>query len=89
MQNHYNPGKLLKQMFPEQTKSNLHIIIWTIVFIADLVGMYFLLEAFGISWLHNRSTIVHEFYLLFLIGGGLFIFWLETFIYNKLHSLFR
>lgn len=90
MRYYFNPGKILKQMFPEQTKTNLHIVIWTIIFIADLVGVYFLLDAFGISFIGNSSnSMLHEFYLFFLIGGGLVIFGLETFIYNKIHSLFR
>ena len=77
-------------MFPEQTKTNLHIIIWTIVFIVDLFGVYHLLDLWGISFIGNSSnSILHEFYLFFLIGGGLVVFWIETFIYNKLHSLFR
>ena len=87
--NYYNPGKLLKQMFPEQTKTTPRIIIWTIIFIIDLVGVYHLLELCGISWLHPGSSMMREFYLFFLIGGGLVVFWIETFIYNKLHSLFR
>lgn len=88
--NYYNYGKLLKQMFPEQTKTNLHIIIWTIIFIADLVGMYFLLQHFGISWLTPTGWARNRYlYLCALIGGGFVLFWLETFIYNKLHSLFR
>ena len=89
MKYYINPGKVLKEMFPDQTKSNLHIILWTIVFIADLVGMYFLLDLMGISWFDNRSTLIHELYLFFLIGGALVVFWIETFIYNKIHSLFR
>ena len=90
MRYYFNPGKLLRQMFPEQTKTNLHIVIWTFVFIADLVGVYYLLDAFGISFIGNGSnSMLHEFYLFFLIGGGLLVFWLETVIYNKLHSLFR
>lgn len=90
MKNYYNPGKLLKQMFPEQTKSNLHIVIWTIIFIADLVGVYFLLEHFGISFIGNgANSLIRKFYLFFLIGGGLLVFWLETVIYNKLHALIR
>ena len=77
-------------MFPEQTKTTPRIIIWTIIFIADLVGVFYLLEFLGISFIGNgRNSLLHEFYLFFLIGGGLVLFWIETFIYNKLHSLFR
>lgn len=87
---YFNPGKVLKAMFPEQTKSNLHIVIWTIIFIADLVGMFFLLEKIGFSWLGLPGGNNFQYlYLFALIGGGLVIFWLETFIYNKIHALFR
>ena len=87
MHNHYfNPGKILKQMFPEQTKSNLHIVIWTIVFIADLVAVHFLLQNFCLSFISGSTS---NLYIYALIGGGLVVFWLETYIYNKLHALFR
>ena len=83
---YYNPGKLLRQVFPEQTKSALHIVIWSIIFIADLVAVFFLLEHFGISWFGANAS---ELYLILLIGGGLVLFCVETFVYNKLHALFR
>lgn len=85
---YYNFGKDLKRMFPEQTKTNLHIIIWLVVFIADLVAVYFLLTHFGFSPYGNGS-LGNYLYLCALIAGGLLIFWLETVIYNKIHALFR
>ena len=88
MRYYINPGKFLTELFPEQTKTPLRIIIWTIIFIADLVGMYFLLDLIGIRWL-DCGTFIHEYYIFFLIGGGFILFCVETFIYNKLHSLFR
>lgn len=85
---YYNYGKVLKQMFPEQTKTNLHLIIWLLVFIADMVAVYFLLTHFGYTPFGGGS-LRGELYLFALIGGGLLIFWLETVIYNKIHALFR
>lgn len=79
-----NPGKVLKQIFPEQTKNNLSIIIWTIVFIADLVLVYFTAGWLGIDLLGIRQV-----GLMLFIGAGLALFWLETFIYNHLIRLFR
>ena len=88
--NHYiNPGKFLTELFPEQTKTPLRIIIWTVIFILDLAAMYFLLDLVGIHWLHPQYPSLQRYYLFFLIGGGFSIFWIETFIYNKLHALFR
>lgn len=81
-----NPGKWLRKCFPEQTKSPLHIIIWAVIFIADLFAVHYLLQHFGISFISYNAR---NLYLYALIGGGLLVFWLETFIYNKLHSLFR
>jgi len=90
MRYYFNPGKTLRAMFPNQTKSALHIIIWTIVFIADLVAVFFLLEHFGFSWFSRGTGSMHSYlYLFALIGGGFLVFWLETFIYDKLYSLFR
>jgi len=86
MRYYINPGKILRQMFQEQTKSALHIIIWTIVFIADLFAVHYLLQHFGVSYMSHSAR---NLYLYALLGGGLLVFWLETFIYNKLHSLFR
>lgn len=85
----YNPGGFLSEWFPEQTKSPLHIVIWTIVFIADLVAVFFLLEHFGINWIGSGGMNYNYLYLFALIGGGLVLFWVETFVYNKLHALFR
>ena len=82
----YNPGGFLSEWFPEQTKSPLHIVIWSIIFIADLVAVFFLLEHFGISWIGANAS---RLYLFLLIGGGLVLFGIETFVYNKLHTLFR
>lgn len=79
-----NPGKVLKQIFPEQTKNNLSIIIWTIVFIADLVLVYFTAGWLGIDLLGIRQV-----GLMLFIAAGLALFWLETFIYNHLIRLFR
>ena len=87
---YFNPGKILRAAFPEQTKSALHIIIWTIIFIVDMVAMFFLLERTGFSWWdHPGGANGQNLYICALIGGGLLIFWLETIIYNKIHSLFR
>ena len=85
---YHNFGKDLKQMFPEQTKSNLHIMIWLLVFIADLVAVYFLLAHWGYTPF-GSGILRGELYLFALIGAGLMVFWLETLIYDTLHSLFR
>ncbi len=86
---YYNFGKDLKRMFPEQTKSNLHIVIWLVVFIADLVATFFLLAQFGFPWFLTAGSLSQYLNLCVLFISTLVIFWLETFIYNKLHALFR
>ena len=86
---YYNFGKELKRMFPEQTKTNLHIVIWLIVFLVDLMAVFFLLKTFGFPWFLTSSSLSQYLNLIILFGSTLVIFWLETFIYNKIHSLFR
>jgi len=89
MRYYVNPGKFLTELFPEQTKTPLRIIIWTVVFIIDLVAVYFLLKLMGIHWLQPQYPTLARYYLFFLLGGGLLVFWIETLIYNKIHGLFR
>lgn len=87
MRYYFNPGKVLRQMFPEQTKTWVHIVIWTIVFIADLFAVHYLLQYLGLSHITNYNF--QKLYLFVLIGGGLLVFWLETAVYNKIIALFR
>ncbi len=92
MTNHprgYNPGKFLREWFPEQTKSIPCIVIWTIIFIADAALIFWAANTLGFDILevsnYNLRTTLMVIYLVIALG----LFAIETFIYNKLISLFR
>ena len=83
--NEYNPGKFLREIFPNQTKTPLQTIIWALVFLVD-VGLVFL-----VTWLleigifadpdsirYISSKLMVILYLLPAFG----LFCLESFLYN-------
>lgn len=85
---HYNPGKFLSEWFPEQTKTIPRIIIWAIVYIADVVLVFWLASRLGIAILQLQYQLRSVVVMLYLVAA-LGIFSLEAFVYNKLISLFR
>lgn len=85
-----NPGKALRELFPEQTKSIPAIIIWTIVFLADAALVFAAAGYLGFSILGSdftakERTLILGLYLII----ALVLFWAETAVYNKLRGLFR
>lgn len=78
----------LREWFPEQTKSIPAIIIWLLVFLADVALVFWLAGKLGISLLgmnmHLRGAVV-----MLYVGIAFVIFWVEATVYNKIVSLFR
>lgn len=85
---YYNPGKFLSEWFPEQTKTIPRIIVWTIIFIGDVVLVFWLMSHLGVDILSFQYKLQGVMIMLYLVAA-LVVFWLETVIYNKLYSLFR
>ena len=81
----YNPGKFLREWFPNQTKTPLHIVIWTIVYLVDVALVFLAANAIGIDILEMNVTyqlrsLILIAYLLIALG----LFSLEVFLLNKI-----
>ena len=85
---HPHTGKWLREWFPEQTKSIPSIILWTVIYILDVVLVFWLAARLGISILefhHQTQTVIAGAYLVI----ALVLFWLETAVYNKIMDAIR
>lgn len=75
---------ILTTLFPEQTKTVPRIILWSIVFLADLIGVCVLAVHWGIFDLMGMRTAP------LLVGAAvIFLFWLEGFVFYRIWNLFR
>ena len=85
---HPYTGKWLREVFPEQTKSVKSILVWSLVFIADIALIFLVALKAGLDF----ATIPYQ--LMRVLGGvfvaaALLLFWAETAIYNKIISNYR
>ena len=81
-------GKWLREWFPEQTKSVKSILVWSLVYIADVIVVFWLAAKLGIDLMllpYRLTSMVAGFYLIIALG----LFWVQTAIYNKLLSNYR
>ena len=81
-------GKWLREWFPEQTKSVKSILIWSLVYITDVIVIFWLAAKLGIDLMqlpYRLTSLVAGLYLILALG----LFWCETAIYNKLLSDYR
>ena len=80
-----NPGKWLREMFPEQTKSIGSILIWTIVYFLDLALVFYLATKVGVSFLtldqRSRSIMIGV-----LVATAFVLWWIETAAFNRIVS---
>ena len=81
----YYLGKLLRQMFPNQTKTPLHIILWALVYILDVVLVFLAAHALGIDILtmnvnYQLISVIAMVYMLIALG----LFSIKVFLYNKI-----
>ena len=83
-----NPGKWLREMFPEQTKTLPSIIVWTFVYFVDVALVFFAAAKMGISFLevNQRSMSV---LIGVLVAAAFVLWWMETAVYNKIVSAVR
>lgn len=84
----YNPGSFLSEWFPRQTKSIPRIIIWTIVYIADVVLVFWLASRLGIAILELQYQLRTVAVMLYLVIA-LVPFCAEAYLSDKIESLFR
>lgn len=83
MERRYN---FLREWFPYQFRSIPSIIVWTLVFIVDVVLVFVAAHLIGFNIFtaeleYRLRTLILMGYLLIAFG----LFCLESFIYNKLH----
>ena len=76
---------LFATIFPVQTKSITSIIVWSIIFLADLVLAVVCAFHFGIISLENFS----KWTVILLLVVVLAVFWLQGVIWSAVIKLFR
>ena len=85
---HPYTGKLLREWFPEQTRSIPSILVWTVVYILDVVLVFWLAGLLGIDILqfpYQLTTVLAGIYMVI----ALVLFWLETALYNRILERIR
>lgn len=75
-------SNILTSLFPEQTKTVPRIILWSIVFLADLIAV--ISGAFYFGFWENPSKITAVLMAVICIG----LFWLEGQIWYGIPKLF-
>lgn len=81
-------GAELRAMFPEQTRSIPVLLIWTVVYLLDAALVFWLYFRLGFS-LGTGSQDSQMVMISLLLIAALALLRVETFIYNKIVSLFR
>lgn len=81
---------ILTTLFPEQTKTLPRIIIWSIVFLADLTIGIFGAYSLGMFQFENYSNQSQSALAsLLLILGIIGVFWLQGYLWGAVTKLFR
>ena len=76
---------ILTALFPEQTKTIPRILVWSVVFLADLIlGAY---GAYRLGWL--TDTNFSKLRILLIGGAVLLIFWLQGFLWYGIANRIR
>lgn len=73
-------ASILTSLFPEQTKTLPRILVWSIIFLADLILV--VAGAFQMGLLHDG-------YGLLVIAAVIGLFWLQGFLWFRIQNLFR
>lgn len=81
---------ILTTLFPEQTKTIPRIIVWSIIFLADLIlgiggAVYLGLLQFDRFRTTNEMMLVGGLVVLIIVG----IFWLQGFIWYTVVNFFK
>ena len=81
---------ILTTLFPEQTKTLPRIIVWSIIFLADLTIGIFGAVHFGLISFENYSNQNHMLLAsTLLILGIIGVFWLQGIFWGAVVKLFR
>lgn len=83
-------SSILTTLFPEQTKSLPSIVIWSIIFLADLILGVFGAVYFGLLQLNQYNS---QKELMLPVGlillAILAVFWLQGFLWSAIVKYFR
>ena len=89
MKNHYyNPGKFLRALLPEQTRSIPVILLWLVIYLLDLALVFWIAYKLDI---HITEMVYNMrcFLLLLYVAMAGCLLWLEATVCNKIAALFR
>ena len=80
-----NPGKWIREMLPNQTKNVPAILLWSVVFLLDVVLVFYLANLVGISLLGMPYKMMSFFVLLYCLIAFV-MFYAEAKLWDKLCS---
>lgn len=79
---------ILTTLFPEQTKTLPRILVWSVIFLIDLmIGAYCIYRYDLLAWCSNQAGTTLAYGIFFLVVVG--VFWLQGWLWQKLMGLFR
>lgn len=84
----YKFSEELRGMFPEQTKSIPGFLIWCVIYLLNVAFVVWLCFRLGINLIGMRRN-TQSLMIAVLLLAALGLLKVETFIYNKIVSLFR
>lgn len=79
MADHYTRYQLLSRLFPNQTRSIPSILIWTLVFFADIAIVLWAAYLLGFTIL---DTVNNQGLLIIYLVIAACLFCIESFLYN-------
>ena len=82
---HPHTGKWLREWFPEQTKSVPAILIWTAVFLLDVVLVMMAAWLLGLK----LTAIPIKLAVSAVLAVAFLLFWAQTAVYNRLAAKYR
>lgn len=75
-------SNILTSLFPEQTKTLPRILVWSVIFLADLIAVL------GSAWYFGLLQAFSKIAVALLIVACIGLFWLEGVIWYGIANLF-
>lgn len=75
-------SNILQALFPEQTKTLPRILVWSVIFLADLILVF--AGAFSLGLFPSES----KFSFLLGLAAVLGLFWLQGYLWKIVRNLF-
>ena len=80
-----NPGKWIREMFPNQTKNAPTILLWSVIYLLDILLVFCLANLFGIMLLRMPYKKMAFFVLIFCLIA-FFLFFAEAKLWDNICS---